>query len=139
MADTLGDSSAGGGPGEAWPAAYWRLALIGLVVCLVISLLGFVSARGGGSEYALALTYLVLPIAFGTFLLLARKGGSRYLLLATILLDVETLFVSALFAVGLAYAILFPLIGLAILIDSVRGRITPPDPSERVRPPARTP
>jgi PAS domain S-box-containing protein len=104
------------------PAGYRWLVVSGLILCLGLSFAGFTLIQGNAPQPALDMTFIVLPVLIAALILVSRRAGPRYLVLAVLLLDLETLFVSVLFAVGLAYAVLLPLIGLAALIDSIRGR-----------------
>src|SRR5271157_1443192 len=46
---------------SAWPDRYWQFVIGGLVLCLALSFIGFEAVRGNAPEFALALTYVVMP------------------------------------------------------------------------------
>ena len=109
---------------QAETAARWypRLVLGGLVLSVVVGAAAFSIGQGGAQPPIRVLAYLVLPTAITLSVIAGRSGHIGFLVLAVVLIDIEALLVAALMAMGLALTVIFPLIGLALMMDRARER-----------------
>jgi two-component system cell cycle sensor histidine kinase/response regulator CckA len=120
MTDTSAEIEQGRGRADAW---YRRLVVVGLALSIVVGIAAFLVGQGGADPRIRVPAYLILPVAIALAVAIGqRRADPWFLVLASILIDVEALLVSVLLAMGLALAVLFPLIGLALLLDRVTGR-----------------
>jgi PAS domain S-box-containing protein len=122
MTEAPGNATRSRGPAEAWSTWYARFVLAGLVVAVGFGLAAFLLGRGEAPAILRVPTYVILPPAIAALVVAGRNGRSGYLILAALLIDIEALLVAVVMAMGLALAVLFPLIGLSLLLDAVRGR-----------------
>jgi PAS domain S-box-containing protein len=106
-----------------WPGWYRPLIVAGLVGGLLASAAAFMTSKAEAPLIETAVTYLVLPLAIVGAIAAGRHGRGRYLVLAALLLDIEALLLALRAPVGLAYAVLFPLVGIVLVIPVVRGRL----------------
>jgi two-component system cell cycle sensor histidine kinase/response regulator CckA len=105
----------------AWPAWYQRFVVAGLVLSAVLALVAFLVGKGDAPYTVRIPAYLILPGVIAVTTIAGHWRWPASLLLACFLIDVETLLLAYMMAMGLATAVLFPLIGLALIIDKVRG------------------
>lgn len=101
---------------------FWRFVVAGFAICMLLAVAGFIVALGHGAPLHSAITYIVLPAACIVSILLSQGRRPRVLMLAILLADVETLLAAGTMNLGMAYAVLFPLVGIALAIEAVRGR-----------------
>jgi two-component system cell cycle sensor histidine kinase/response regulator CckA len=120
MVDASGTAQQG--PVESWTSWYRRFVLAGLLLSIAIATTAYVIGQGGASPLLRIPAYLVLPLAIMAAVLAGRRGRSGYLILATILINVEALLLSALLAMGLALTVLLPVISLGLVLESLHGR-----------------
>jgi two-component system cell cycle sensor histidine kinase/response regulator CckA len=120
MADASGTAQQGSA--DTWTSWHRRLVLAGLLLSIALAVTAYVIGQGGASPLLRVPAYLVLPIAITAAVAAGRKGGARYLILAAILINVEALLLSVLLAMGLALAVLLPVISLGLVLESLHGR-----------------
>lgn len=101
---------------------YWRLIVLGMAGAAVLSLAGLLLAPASTPVAAKALIFVVVPAAIAATIVASRGRRADFLLASSILLDAQALLMSAVFTVGVAYAVLLPLVGLALLLGVARGR-----------------
>jgi PAS domain S-box-containing protein len=102
---------------EAWPSWYERFVFAGLSAAFLLAVAAFVVGPGSAPLWSRVATYIVLPASILGSVALARAGRPRFLFVAALLLDLESLFMASLMAVGLAFTVLVPLVGLALILE----------------------
>jgi two-component system cell cycle sensor histidine kinase/response regulator CckA len=106
----------------AWPAWYQRFVVAGLLLSVALAAAAFVVGKGTVPQAVRVPGYLILPGAIAITTIAGHWRWPALLLVACLLIDVETLLFAYMMSMGLATAVLFPLIGLALIIDKIRGR-----------------
>ena len=105
-----------------WPCWYGRFTAGGLLVGALATTLSLLTLN---PEHRLAesLSLLGVPAATSLTYFAGRASRPKLVVLAALGLDVEAVIVSQQFVVGLAFAILLPVVGVSLLLSSVRGRL----------------
>jgi two-component system cell cycle sensor histidine kinase/response regulator CckA len=108
-----------------WPWWYQPFIVAGVVATLSITVAGLLIRPGEGLMLSpsFVLTYGLVPAAILVSILMTGRHGPAAAIAAALLLDVEALLTASFLVLGMAYAVLFPVIGVAILITFARGRV----------------
>jgi PAS domain S-box-containing protein len=101
---------------------YWRLIVLGMGGAAVLSLASLLLAPASTPVGVKALIFVIVPAGIGAMIVASRGRRADCLLASSILLDAQAVLLSAVFVVGLAYAVLLPFVGLALLLGVARGR-----------------
>jgi two-component system, cell cycle sensor histidine kinase and response regulator CckA len=116
-------------PGEElavtdWPGWYRPYIATVSILVLLLSLAAVVDSNGRAGPTVGAIGIVALPVlttAAFAYSIWGRRP--RVMLAAALLFDAEGLLTSAAFIVGLAYAVLFPMVGLVLVLGVTRGRL----------------
>lgn len=122
MAVGSGDAQPGRVVDVVWPGWYRRLVVGAVLVASGLAALGWWLGPPNGPPAALVLSQLIVPGAISVAVFAGGSGRWKYVFAAALLIDLEALFASALAPIGLAYAVLFPVVGVALLVGAVGGR-----------------
>jgi two-component system cell cycle sensor histidine kinase/response regulator CckA len=114
------EDDARGLPGEHRRVRILLLICVNLAV--IVGALGQVVLPARGSPFLAWLCTAVIPGVVALLLLLSRRDRRGLLVLLCLVLNVEALLSASLFVIGLAFAILLPIIGIALVQPYVRGR-----------------
>ena len=105
-----------------WPAWYRRFVVGWLLLGAGLLAADLLLDSGLTPPLWRAASILVVPAAITVAVLASGGGRTRFALAAALLLDLEGILAALFFAVGLAYAILLPIIGVALVMGVARGR-----------------
>jgi two-component system cell cycle sensor histidine kinase/response regulator CckA len=108
-----------------WPWWYQPFIATAVVATLSITVTGLLIRPGEtfSPSPAFALTYGLVPTGILVSILMTSRHPAPAAIAAALFLDVEALLTAWTLVLGMAYAILFPMIGVAILITFARGRV----------------
>jgi PAS domain S-box-containing protein len=96
--------------------------IVAVLIGFGLTVTGLVVAGGSIGTVRVATVFVALPAAILAMLLLSAGRRPGLLLGASFLIDAETLLVASTWVVGLAYAMLLPLIGLVLVLGVLRDR-----------------
>jgi PAS domain S-box-containing protein len=116
----LEDDDTRGLPGEHRRVRILVLICVNLLV--IVGALGQLLQPARGSPLLAWLSTAVIPGLVALLLLVSRRDRRGLLVLLCLLINVEAVLTASLFVIGLAFAILLPIIGIALVQPYVRGR-----------------
>jgi PAS domain S-box-containing protein len=106
-----------------WPAWYRRFVVGWLFLSVALLAGDLLLDSGLTPPLWRAVSILVVPAAITVAVLASGGRRTHFALVAALLLDLEGVMAALFFAVGLAYAILLPVIGVALVMGVARGRM----------------